>query len=106
MKERVEEAEKQWGPEDDRVLVGIGVSNGRGDARMKDAVKERGSGEDETDKRAGGANIEEGTSGADGGTHENECAEGADERGEWDEEGITGVNVMVAAGEEMAEFVG
>jgi hypothetical protein len=106
MKEGIEKAEEEWSAKDDGVLVGVGMSYGGDDAGMEHAIKESGSGEDETDQGAGGADVEEGASGADGGAHEDERTKGADERGEGNEERVAGVNVMVAAGKEMAEFVG
>jgi hypothetical protein len=73
---------------------------------MKDAVHQGGEGEDEADERAGSADVEEGASGANGGAHENESAECADEGRKGNEERIAGVDMVVTAGEEMAEFVG
>ncbi len=73
---------------------------------MKDAEDERGDRDDKADERAGGADVEERAGGANGRTDEDERAQGADECGEGDEERIAGANVVVAAGEEVAEFVG
>jgi hypothetical protein len=73
---------------------------------VEDAVHERGDGDDEADERAGGADIEERAVGANRRTDEDEGAEGADERGERNEEGITGTDMVMAAGAEVAELVG
>jgi len=73
---------------------------------MQDAVQESGSGEDKANERAGSADVEECAGGANGRAHEDEGAESADEAREGNEEGVAGVNVMVTAGEEMAQFVG
>ena len=105
MNEGVEEAKKEWDAEDYRALVGFGMSDGWDNAGMNDAIDEGGGRENETDEGAGGANIKERASGANGRAYEYEGAESADERGKRNEEGVAGVNVVVAAGEEMAEFV-
>lgn len=73
---------------------------------MKDAVGERWQSKDEADERAGSADVEERTSGTDGRANQNEGAESADEGGSGNEERITGVNVVMAAGEVMTEFMG
>ena len=106
MKQGIEKAEKQGNAEDDGVLGRIEISDCGNDIGMKYAVDKGGNGKDKTDQRAGGADIEEGAGSANGRAHEDKGAKGADERGEGNEEGVAGVNVMVAASEEMAEFVG
>jgi len=63
-------------------------------------------GENETDEWARGADIEKGTSGTNRGANENECAKGAHERREGNEEGIAGSDVMMSASEEMAKLMG
>ena len=73
---------------------------------MKDAINQSGNGEDKADERAGSAYVKKRTRGANRRAHEDERAESADERGEGNEERVACMNVMVAAGEEMAEFVG
>jgi hypothetical protein len=73
---------------------------------VQDAVGEGGDGKNKSHERAGSADVEESAGGADGGTNEDECAKRANERREGNEERVAGTNVMVAAGEEMAEFVG
>jgi hypothetical protein len=73
---------------------------------MNDSVEEGWDGEDEAHKRARSANIKEGAVGADGGANQNESAERANERWKGKEVRITGANVMMAAGEEVAELVG
>ena len=68
---------------------------------VQDAIEERGQRHDESDERAGGADIEESARGADGRANENECAESADERRARNKEGIRGANVMMTACVEM-----
>lgn len=62
-------------------------------------------GENKSHERAGGADIEEGAGGANGRAHEDKSAEGADERGEGNEEWVAGVNVVMPASEEVTQFV-
>lgn len=83
-----------------------GIDDAGNDFGVKKAEEERGNGKDETDKRAGGADVEESASGANRGTDHDESAEGANERREGNEEGIARVDVMVPTSEEVAEFVG
>ena len=54
-----------------------GVSKARDEFGMEDAVEKSGNGEDETDKRAGSADIKQGAVGEDGGADQDESAEGA-----------------------------
>lgn len=106
VKKSIEPAQKQGSAEEDVGLRRIGVSESRNDTGVKHAIEQRGDGKDKTDERAGSADVEESAIGADGRTHKNERAEGADERWEGNEEGIAGMDAMTAAREEMAEFVG
>src|SRR5712691_8356266 len=73
---------------------------------MNNSVEEGWDGEDETHKRARSANIKEGAVGANGGADQNESAERANERWKRKEVRIAGANMMMAAGKEVAEFVG
>ena len=73
---------------------------------VEDAVDESGNGENETDERAGSADIKQGAVGEDGRANQNEGAEGAVQVGEGNEKRIAGANMMVAASEKMAEFMG
>jgi hypothetical protein len=103
VKNRREEMEDERRAEDDLV---VGRDSEAGDKLgVDDAVNERGNGDHEADEGSGRADVEERARGADGRTDEDERAERADQRGEGNEEGIAGVNVVVTAGEEMAEFV-
>ena len=104
--EGVEEPEEERNAEDDGVLVGIGMGDGRDDTGMKDAVEKGGNGKDEADQWARRANVKESAGGANRRAHENEGAEGADEGWKGNKEGVAGANVMVTAGEVMTEFVG
>ena len=103
-KQRREELQKERSTEDEFVVGGNGQAGN--EFGVEDAVHERGDGDDEADERAGGADIEERAVGANRRTDEDEGAEGADERGERNEEGITGTDMVMAAGAEVAELVG
>lgn len=83
-----------------------GVNDAGSDLGMKDAKDESGQGKDEADQGAGSADIEEGARGANRRTNHDESAERADERWERNKKWIARMNVMVAAGEEVAEFMG
>ena len=72
---------------------------------MKNAVEKCRNCEDESDERSGGADVKEGARGANGRTQKNKRAEGSDERRERNEKRIAGANVMMTAGEKMAQFV-
>ncbi len=72
---------------------------------MEKAEDEGRDGENKSHERAGGTDIEEGAGGANGRAHEDEGAEGADERGEGNEKGVAGVNVVMPASEEVTQFV-
>jgi hypothetical protein len=106
MEEGVEEAEKERDAEDDGVLAGVGICDGGDNSGMEYAIDHSGNGKNKTGKRAGGADVKESARGANLRTDEDEGAEGADEVGEGNEKRVGGADVMVAAGEEMAEFVG
>lgn len=106
MEDGVEEVEKKRSAEEDVGLRGVGMGERGNDGGVKHAVEQRGNGEEKADDGAGSADVKEGAGGANGRTNEDEGAEGADEAGKRDKEWIGGVNVMAAAGEEMAEFVG
>jgi len=74
--------------------------------RMNDAVEKSRDCKEEAHERARSANIKECAVGADGGANQNESAERAYERRKRKEIRIAGANVMMAAGKEVAEFVG
>ena len=84
----------------------IEIREARHKFRMNDSIEKSRDGEDETDERARSANIKEGAVGANGGADQNESAERANERRKGKEVRIAGANVMMAAGKEVAEFVG
>ena len=84
----------------------IEIREARHEFRMNDSVEEGWDGEDEAHKRARSANIKEGAVGANGGADQDEGAERANERRKGKKVRITGANVMMAAGEEVAEFMG
>jgi len=83
-----------------------GVGEAGNELGMEDAVEEGGNGEDEAGKRAGSADIKQGTFGEDGGANQDEGAEGAVQVGKGNEKRIGGANMVITAGEEMAEFMG
>jgi hypothetical protein len=73
---------------------------------MNDSVEKSRDCKDEAHERARSANIKEGAVGANGGANQNESAERAYERRKRKEIRIGGANVMMAAGKEVAEFMG
>jgi hypothetical protein len=103
MEEDSKETEKH-GHAEDEVCVAW-VCKAWNDLCVENAVGECRNGENEACEWTGSANIEEGAGGANRRTNEDEGAEGADEGGKRNEERIGGANVMIAAGEEMAELV-
>ena len=103
MKNRREEMEDERRAKDDLVFGGDGEAGDK--LGVDDTVHERWNGDQEPDERAGRANVKERARGANGRTNEDEGAERADQRREGNEERIAGMNVVVAAGEKMAEFV-
>src|SRR5579864_6918800 len=102
-KQRCEKLKQEWSAEDEFVVGGNGQSGN--EFGVQYAVDERGDGDDKADERAGGADVEERAVGTNGRTDENKGAQRADKRWERDEERIAGTDVMMAAGEEVAEFV-
>ena len=103
-KQRREKLKQEWSAEDEFVVGGDGQAGY--EFGVQDAVDERGDRDEEADERTGGADVEERAVGANGRTDEDEGAQRADERGKRNEERIAGADVMMAAGEEVAEFVG
>ena len=103
IEERCESVEDERRAEDGADVIWIGESGD--DFGVKDAEDERGHGDDEADERAGGADVKECPARADRRANHDEGAERADERWERDEERIGGMNVVVAAGEVVAELV-
>ena len=104
VQEGVKKSQQQRHAEGDIGLVEIRES--RNEFRMNDSVEKSRNGKDEAHERARSANIKEGAVGANGGANQNESAERADEGRKRKEVRIAGANVMMAAGEEVAEFVG
>ncbi len=103
MKDRGKEVQDEGNAEDDVGVSGIRESwNNFGVENSKD---ERGNGENEADERAGCADIEEGARSPNGGSNENECAKSANQCGSGNEEWVAGANMVMAAGEKMAEFM-
>jgi hypothetical protein len=103
MNDGCEEAQDERNAEDDLGVSGIRESGNN--LGMEDSINECRNGENEADKRARRADIEEGACGTDRGSDENECAKSADERRSGDEEGVAGANMVMAAGEEMTKFM-
>jgi hypothetical protein len=98
-----EEAQKEWDAKSEVHVLRV-VESGD-NFGVQDTVDERGNGKNKADEWAGSADVKEGTGGANRRTNENEGAESADERGKGNEKRITGADVMMAASEEVAEFV-
>src|SRR6266850_2952671 len=103
MQDRVEKSQQQRHAKDD---VGV-IENceTRHEFRMKNSVEKSRDGEDEAHERARSANIKEGAIRANVGANQDESTEGANERRKGKEIRIAGANVMMAASEEVAEFV-
>lgn len=97
------EAKKQRHAEDNVRMRG--VDDAGCDLGVKNAEEERGHCKNEAYQWAGRADIEERAGGANRRTNHDEGAESADERWEGNEKRIARMNVVVAAGEEVAEFV-
>src|SRR5260370_36157945 len=83
----------------------MGVVKGRNGLRVEQAVGERGDGQNKSHQRTGSAYVKERPSGANRRTNQNECAERADERRKGNKKRVAGADVMMAAGEKMAEFM-
>jgi hypothetical protein len=73
---------------------------------MENPVDYSGNGEEKSHQRAGSAYIEKSACCADWRANEDESAEGAIDIWKGNEEGIARPNVMMAAGEKVAQFVG
>ena len=104
MQEGMEKSQQQRHAEGDVSVTEICKT--RHEFRMNDSVEKSRNGENEAHERARSANIKEGAVGANGRTDQNESAERANERWKGKEVRVAGANVMMAAGEEVAEFVG
>ena len=81
------------------------VVKARNNFGVEHAVRERGNRQNETQKRARSTHVKERPSGAYRRTNQNECAKCAHERRKGNKERIAGADVMMAAGEKMAEFM-
>ncbi len=104
MKEGVEKSHQQRHTEGDVGVIEIRETGH--EFRMNDSVEKSRDGKDEAHERARSANIKKGAVGANGRADQDESAERANERRKREEVRIAGANVMMAAGEEVAEFVG
>ena len=104
MKDNFKQAQQDRSAKNDFCVRGVGQS--RNEFGVEDPVDERRYSENETHQRARGSDIKQRTVRPNGGSYENESAKGTDERGERNEKGIAGADVVVAAGEKVAEFVG
>lgn len=104
VQEGVKKSQQQRHAEGDIGLVEI--CEARHEFRMNDSVEKSRDGEEEAYERARSAHIKEGAVGANGGANQNESAERANERRKRKEVRIAGADVVMAAGEEVAEFVG
>lgn len=84
----------------------MGIVQARDGFGVQQTVSERRNGKNKTNEWAGSSDVKECASGTNRGTNQNKRAESPDKRGERNEERIAGANVMMTAGEDMAEFVG
>ena len=101
------ESPKQERNTEDKIDVRpIDVGKAGNDFGMENAVGQCGNGKDETHKRAGSADVKEGAGGSNRRANQNKRAKSANEGGKWDEKRIGGANVMMAAGEKVAQFMG
>ncbi len=82
------------------------VVKARNNFGVEHAVRECGNRQNETHKRAGSTHVKERPRGANRRTNQNECAKCAHERRKGNKERIAGADVMMAAGEEVAELMG
>jgi hypothetical protein len=95
--------QEEWDAEDE---IGVVVRGQAGnEAGMRNTKNQSGNCKKEADEGAGSADVEEGAVGANGRTDDDERTEGANGRREGNEERVAGANMMVTAGEEVAEFV-
>src|SRR5258705_9787556 len=104
MEDGVQETKQKRRAVDDFRVGGVGEAGNK--LGMEDAVEESGNGEDETDERAGSADIKQGAVGEDGGANQDEGAKGAVQVGEGNEKRVGGANMVVTAGEEKVGVVG
>src|SRR5260221_2041866 len=104
MEDGVQETKQTRSAVDDLRVGGVGEAGNK--LGMEDAVEESGNGEDETDERAGSADIKQGAVGEDGGANQDEGAKGAVQVGEGNEKRVGGANMVVTAGEEVGEVMG
>jgi hypothetical protein len=103
VQEGMEKSQQQRHAEGD-VRV-IEIREARHEFCMNDSIEESRDGEDEAHERARSAYIKEGAVGANRGADQNEGAERPYERRKRKEVRIAGANVMMAASEEVAEFM-
>lgn len=100
------ESTKQQRNAEDKIDVGTSnIGKAGNDFGMKNAVGEGGNGKHETDERAGSADVKEGACGSNRRANQNERTKSADEGGEGNEKWISGANVMMAAGEKVAQLM-
>lgn len=89
---------------EDYVGIGIEIQSGD-DASMEYSVSQCGQSEEKAHQRTRGAHIEERATGTNGRADQNEGAESSDQGRSRNEKRIGGINVMMAAGEIMSEFM-
>ena len=99
-----EETQQKWSAEG-QVDVSRVVKT-RNNPGVENSVGKRGNRQNESHKRTGSAHVKECASGANRGTNQNECAERAHERRKGNKKRVARTDVMMTAGEEMAEFMG
>lgn len=103
MKNACKEMQDERDAEDDVGFVRIGDCGNK--FRMKHSIDERWYSENEADEGTGGADVKERARRPNGGTQQDEGAEGAYQSWRGNEERIARVNVMMAASEEVPQLM-
>jgi hypothetical protein len=83
----------------------IDVGEAGNDFGMENTEGKRWNRKHKTYERAGSADVEESAGSSNRRANQNERAKRADERGKWNEEGISGADVMMAAGKKVAQLM-
>lgn len=103
MKNAGEEMQNERDAKDDVGFAGIG--DGGNNLGIKNSIEQRGYREDEANKRAGSADVKERAGGPNGGTKQNEGAEGADQCRCGNEERVARADVMMAASKKVPQLM-
>lgn len=103
MQEKIEKTQQERSAKHELSARWIGESGN--ELGVEHTIEECRDSEKEAYERARSADIEQRPMGADRRADEDEGTESANQRGEGNKKWIAGTNVMIAAGEEMAEFM-